>query len=166
MHKCSRSRWGTIRYVTTIKGFPFKIVQIYNHNLHIFHCMKISFSECYTEVGIDYWWYDQTETTNQATIDDCRKYCRETCGECKYFTHINDGRCHCKTSKAGRTDKHKFGDSITSGGLCNVCAHQGRVEQGKYKWRRTADVDAVWRCTDDEPNDSWWVNCDDCCYQP
>jgi len=74
---------------------------------------------CNSEVGWDYYGNDEKSTSGQNTIDDCRKYCRQTCGvKCKYFTYINDGRCWCKTSEAGRTKNHNFGNTITSGALC------------------------------------------------
>ena len=83
---------------------------------------NISFTplgNCNSEVGWDYYGNDEKSTSGQNTIDDCRKYCRQTCGvKCKYFTYINDGRCWCKTSEAGRTKNHNFGNTITSGGLC------------------------------------------------
>ena len=92
-----------------------------------FSCIPLG--DCSTEVGWDYYHGDEAKTTGQNTIDDCRKYCRQKCGlhsgasrKCQYFTHINDGRCWCKSSKGGRRDNHNLGDSITSGGICDPYA--------------------------------------------
>ena len=93
--------------------------------------LKELFVLCNSEVGWDYYGNDEKSTSGQNTIDDCRTYCRQTCGlhsgnlpVCKYFTYINGptkygrGPCWCKTSEAGRTKNHNFGNTITSGGLC------------------------------------------------
>ena len=87
----------------------------------------IPLGDCSTEVGWDYTpGTHEAHTSGQNTIDDCRKYCRQTCGlhsgksrVCQYFTYINDGRCWCKKSKEPRNDKHNLGNTITSGGICD-----------------------------------------------
>lgn len=90
--------------------------------------------DCSTEVGWDYTpGTHEAHTSGQNTIDDCRKYCRQTCGldsgksrVCQYFTYINDGRCWCKKSKEPRNNKHNLGNTITSGGICDPYAmHEG-----------------------------------------
>ena len=79
----------------------------------------MNFPECLTEIGYDYGgsnvvWISQG---GQATVESCREYCRDNCPACRYFTHYNGG-CWCKTSNAGRSNAHSYGNAITAGHIC------------------------------------------------
>ena len=103
----------------------------------------LTYTVCpFNEVGWDYYGsgIDVTITQGQATVDDCQAYCRGSCQHCDFYTHVAGfGGCWCKTSNAGRTTAHGFGNSITSGRVCpaggekNGFSHSPILASGESK---------------------------------